>query len=334
MLAKQPPEVLKEKLNRSLRTARPTVVLYNAGDDWVTRQFNGMVYMLPPDGPTIDVYTNEPCVKDGRLLVSDMWGSDQKEITLARQEKRKPRITGIIHDAIAAATHIYLKCEDQGVTVLVGDDESDKLAITEAKRKWVAWKATNASNVLRAYHNSVAQFASNPANSGKPLPAMDERTLGAVRFLDEYNLGLFDSKRIMCPVGCGFHAQDQAIIDRHLQASHPIVAKKSTGGEVSIAAEAELAKLREELAKLHAERAAMKASAAATSGPGNGKTADVSDLPSETEQVATVIEAPTEAEPTIQELLAEQGDRQGPSPLMAPPIAVTPKKVKTRKIGR
>jgi hypothetical protein len=240
------------KLQERMKRAVTGRVLYNADpEEPRTFSYNGMKYIIPPDGtcqripfiegvaePGIvdDKHSRDGVVTyDGTLTIFDRYGVDQQKGVLFRKAMREgKRMERPFPDKLIAAgldivKHAMVKIGKSGVEFLVGDDTDAEIK-RQAKERWIEHKRVQVDRILANYRNRTADFHSNPSNKGQYAPSMDKHEIAAQMWQDADKLGQVTAvKYVQCPVDtCGFRHEEQSVIDRHVLAAHPKMAESMT----------------------------------------------------------------------------------------------------------
>lgn len=239
-----------------LQTARVTAamrrqiigrVLYSAADVPFSFSHDGVPYTIPPDGPSKERFSEregisrphvvkddggEYAIYDGTLEVFDRYGVTAQAAVAYRKALRsnrgrrtptKPEANKLLAGAEGIVAHAVRKLGKSGVTFLLGG-EDDKAAKAEARATYLKFKVAQVDRILKNYGDRTAAFHGDIRNRGSYAPPMDEHELAAQQWKDEYMLGMKATSRLVCVLNCGFAADDEAVIDRHMRAAHPMSA--------------------------------------------------------------------------------------------------------------
>jgi hypothetical protein len=219
-------------------------VLYNPADEPCQFTHDGVPYTVPPDGPSKQRFGEREnlsrpglvedrgthAVYDGTLTIWDRYGVDPKvarayakQLKKGHKPPRKPFPDQLRAGVLDIAEHATKARGRRGLVVLTGEPREDAELRTQAKALFLTFKVSQVERILKNYQQRTAAFHANPQNRGQFAPAMDEVERAAQRWYDEYRLGLQTTKQYVCPTNCGFADDAANVLDRHIQAAHPMV---------------------------------------------------------------------------------------------------------------
>lgn len=239
------------KVSQAMRRQIVGSTLYNPAAEPMKFTHNGTPYTIPPDGPSRERFEERPGISkpvvvedrgeyalyNGQLMVFDHYGvtvQDARKYRQAlrssrgRREPDEPEANHLLAGAEEITQHAIRKLGKAGVIFLTGDANVDGPLIEQAKQINIRFKVAQCERILKNYADRTRAFHNDPRRTGQYAPAMDEFELQAQQWLDEYRLGLKSTKRYVCPTNCGFQANDDAVMDRHMKASHPMLSDAQT----------------------------------------------------------------------------------------------------------
>lgn len=211
---------LEEELIRNT----PGIALYNAGHRVIVQRCNGTKYRLPIDGKTRNPHTGEIESTDGILLVYDQWDVDPQALEKWRldgEKGAKPTRKVPVMRAYEVASYIVGKKENLGLEILNGKTPEENEAKKEqAKKRYLAWRKSNAEQIVADFHKKTQGFHQDPRNLGKREPLMNDEEREAQNFLSKLKLGEYDSTIIRCRFRCGFASYVEDDLELHYRAEH------------------------------------------------------------------------------------------------------------------
>jgi hypothetical protein len=216
---------MQQQIEERIKAARPSHVLYNPSDEWVSVMCNGAPINIPPDGkakgPDGKTHTY-----DGTIAVKDTYGVDPEALRKARQQgQKRPDLpqNKVVLSALEAVSHAVRKRHARGIVFLTGNAETDKELKAQARATWIEYKKDQSERAVNAFRQQTAAFHADPRNVGQPAPAMPEHVQAAQEFLDDYRLGKYERRnQFACPANCGYYTDNEERLATHVRASHPL----------------------------------------------------------------------------------------------------------------
>ena len=201
---------LRKELKRTLGDSQPGRTLYNGFVDDISFSYNGKTFTIPAKG---------------RLVVHDLYEVDPERVQAARKGRRPmPQDTDmLIGTADQVTEHAIVSLRGSGVVWLPGRSaEEDTRIRAAADAAGEQFRFKQAMSIVARYRDRTDAFRRNPANAGMPVSPMDDREQAAQDYLDDVRLGKLQHRAHICKYNCGAEYDDEARLERHYQASHPL----------------------------------------------------------------------------------------------------------------
>lgn len=223
----QSPRQLRKQAARSAQAATAAIRLYYGSledNDILEVPVAGTRWRLRSDALHYDPKTESLIRHNGETLVRDRMGvlEFNRKASMAPNADRDR----VVRSAVKMASKILETRQERGVVQLTGNETEDAELRRRATANWVQWRLHSARRTYMAYKKE--QRAALAAGVGSE--PMDERTMLAQRFLEDYQSGRYDafsartSKfKFRCQeTECGRVETDAERFQLHLKQAHKL----------------------------------------------------------------------------------------------------------------
>jgi hypothetical protein len=204
------PPPTREDIGRELRRQKPGIKIYNPSQEWVSFQFAGVTYRIPPDvggGQVRHPGTDELVVGNGELEIKDRYGLDHGI----------ERVFEIDHDIVVFACKTLAS---EGVTWLTGKPEVDEARKSAARKIHYQFLRSWADAELQGRREFLEHWKKDESRRGLTPPGPTARQIRAQEFLDAMRINATERERAyVCPCGM-WEGDDFAGYARHRLGAH------------------------------------------------------------------------------------------------------------------